>query len=138
LITIDAFPDMVFGGKVERIASMATKKDWDAKIKTFETVVSLNEMDSRMRPGMTCLTEIIIKKIPEVIFVPIEAVFEKEGKTVVYVMGSRSARKREVALGDRNSTHIVITQGLSQGDRIALRDPFAGPEAKEASSPKKS
>lgn len=138
LITIDAFPGKVFGGKVERVASMATKKDWDAKVKTFETVVSLNEMDSRMRPGMTCMVEVIIKKIPDVVSVPIEAVFEKEGKTVVYVMGSRSARKREVVLGDRNSTHIVVTQGLSQGDRIALRDPFAGPEAEEAASPKKS
>jgi RND family efflux transporter MFP subunit len=138
LITIDAFPGKVFGGKVERVASMATKKDWDAKVQTFETVVSLNEMDSQMRPGMTCMVEVIIKKIPDVISVPIEAVFEKEGKTVVYIMGSRSARKREVVLGDRNSTHIVVTQGLSQGDRIALRDPFAGPEAEEAASPKKS
>jgi RND family efflux transporter MFP subunit len=128
-IRIDAFPDNVFKGKVESVASMATKKDWEAKIKTFESIVSLDEMDERMRPGMTCQVDIIIQKIPDVVSVPIEAVFEREGKTVVFVMGSRSAKKREVELGKRSTTHIIITEGLAQGERIALRDPFAGPEA---------
>lgn len=136
-VQIDAFPDMTFEGKVERVASMATKKDWDAKIKTFETIVSLKEMDERMRPGMTCQVDIIIQKIPDVVSVPIESVFERDGTTVVYVMGSRSAKKREVELGERNTTHIIVTKGLSQGERIALRDPFAGPEVEEVSAPQK-
>ncbi|MBE9572840.1 MAG: hypothetical protein IMF11_19625 [Proteobacteria bacterium] len=114
---------------------MATKKDWDAKIKTFESIVSLDEMDERMRPGMTCQVDIIIQRIPDVVSVPIEAVFEREGKTVVFVMGSRSAKKKEVELGKRSTTHIIVTEGLAQGERIALRDPFAGPEAEEATAP---
>lgn len=134
-IRIDAFPDKTFKGKVERVASMATKKDWDAKIKTFEAIVSLDEMDERMRPGMTCQVDIIIQRIPDVVSVPIEAIFEREGKTVVYVMGSRSAKQREVELGKRSTTHIIVTEGLDQGERIALRDPFAGPEAEEATTP---
>lgn len=138
LVHIDAFPDRIFKGKVERVASMATKKDWDAKIKTFETIVSLEEMDERMRPGMTCQVDIIIQRIPDVVSVPIESVFERDGKTVVYVMKSRSAEKTEVELGKRNSTHIIVTKGLSQGERIALRDPFAGPEAQEGAAPQKS
>ena len=137
-VQIDAFPDLTFGGKVERVATMATKKDWDAKIKTFETIVSLEDMDERMRPGMTCQVDIIVQRIPDVVSVPIESVFEREGKTVVYVMGSRSAKKREVELGERNTTHIIVTKGLEQGERIALRDPFAGPEAEEASASQKS
>ena len=137
IISIDSFPDKIFKGKVERVSSIGTKKDWDAKIKTFETVISLNELDPRMRPGMTCMVDIITEKIPDVLSIPIESVFEKEGKTIAYVMGSRTSKRREVALGKRNNTHIVVTQGLSPGDRIALRDPFAGPEAEEASPSKK-
>jgi HlyD family secretion protein len=136
-VRIDAFPDRIFKGKVERVASMATKRDWDAKIKTFETIVSLEEMDDRMRPGMTCQVDIIIQRIPDVVFVPIESIFEREGKTVVYVMGGRSAKKREVTLGERNTTHIIVTDGLTKDERIALRDPFAGPEAEEVSAPQK-
>ena len=137
IMRLDAFPDKIFKGKVERIASIATKKDWDAKIKTFETVISLNELDPQMRPGMTCLMDVIIEKIPDVITVPIESIFERDGKTIVYVMGSRTAKSKEVVLGKRNNTHIVVSQGLSPGDKIALRDPFAGPEAGETSPPKK-
>ncbi len=137
IIRIDSFPDKIFNGKVERVSSIGTKKDWDAKIKTFEAVISLNKIDPRMRPGMTCMVDIITEKIPDVLSIPIESVFEKEGKTIAYVMGSRTSKRREVALGKRNNTHIVVTQGLSPGDRIALRDPFAGPEAEEASPSKK-
>ena len=136
MVSLDSFPDRIFKGKVERVASIGTKKDWDAKIKTFETIVSLNDTDARMKPGMTCMVDIIIEKIPDVISVPIESVFEREGKTIVYAMGSRSPKRKEVALGKRNSTHIIVTQGLSAGEKIALRDPFAGPEAEKASAPK--
>jgi len=136
-IKIDSFPEKIFEGKVERVASIGTKKDWDAKLKTFETVIALNEIDPRMRPGMTCMVDIIIEKIPDVLSIPIESVFEKEGKTIAYAMGSRTPKRREVVLGKRNNTHIIVTQGLSTGDKIALRDPFAGPEAEEASSSNK-
>lgn len=134
---LDAFPDKFFNGKVERVASIGTKKDWDAKIKTFETIIALDEIDPRMRPGMTCMMDIVIEKIQDVVSVPLESVFEREGKTIVYVMGSRAPRRREVELGKRNNTHIVVTEGLSPGDKIALRDPFAGPEVEEASPSKK-
>jgi RND family efflux transporter MFP subunit len=137
IISIDSFPDKIFNGKVERVASIGTKKDWDSKIKTFEAVISLDEIDPRMRPGMTCMVDVITDKIPDVLSIPIESVFEKEGKTIAYVMGSRTPKRTEVALGKRNNTHIVVTQGLSPGDRIALRDPFAGPEAEEASPSEK-
>ncbi|NIM59487.1 MAG: efflux RND transporter periplasmic adaptor subunit [Candidatus Aminicenantes bacterium] len=137
IIRIDSFPDKIFNGKVERAASIGTKKDWDAKVKTFETVISLNELDPRMRPGMTCMVDIITERIPDVLSIPIESVFEKEGKTIAYVMGSRNPKRREVVLGKRNNTHIVVTKGLSPGDKIALRDPFAGPEAEESSHSKK-
>jgi hypothetical protein len=38
-----------------------------------------------------------------------------------------------IFLTQRASSPAVATQGLSEGDKIALRDPFAGPEAEEAS-----
>jgi multidrug efflux pump subunit AcrA (membrane-fusion protein) len=87
---------------------------------------------------MTCQVDIIVQQIPDVVYVPIESVFERDGKTVVYVMGSRTAKKREVDLGERNTTHIIVTKGLEQGERIALRDPFAGPEAEDVSAPQRS
>jgi HlyD family secretion protein len=134
---LDAFPDKMFNGKVERVSSIGTKKDWDAKIKTFETIIAMNEIDPRMRPGMTCMMDVIIEKIQDVVSVPLESVFEREDKTIVYVMGSRTPKRRDVELGKRNNTHIIVAKGLSQGDKIALRDPFAGPEVEEAVPAKK-
>jgi multidrug efflux pump subunit AcrA (membrane-fusion protein) len=59
--------------------------------------------------------------------VPLEAVFEKDGRPVVYVMARGGARPREVVLGPSNQDFVVVEQGLRAGERVALRDPEAPP-----------
>ena len=36
-------------------------------------------------PGMTVSTEIIVERIPDILYVPIDALFIREGHSVVYV-----------------------------------------------------
>ena len=57
---------------------------------------------------------------------PLEAVFERDGRHVCYV-GQRAAAcvAREVVLGPSNRDFVVIEKGLRKGDRVALRDPAA-------------
>jgi multidrug efflux pump subunit AcrA (membrane-fusion protein) len=56
--------------------------------------------------------------------VPLEAVFEREGRAVVYLAGRRP-RPREVVLGPSSADFVVIEKGVSRGDRVLLRDPEA-------------
>jgi len=56
--------------------------------------------------------------------VPLEAVFEREGRSIVYVAGRRP-QPREVVLGPSSADFVVIEKGLSPGDRVLLRDPEA-------------
>ena len=58
------------------------------------------------------------------LFVPIEAVFEREGRTVVYPAGRRP-RPRAVSLGPSNADFVVVEKGLARGERVLLRDPEA-------------
>ena len=57
-----------------------------------------SQFDVLLRPGLLADVEIIVEKIPNAIHVPNQAVFEKEGKLVVYVKTrqsvSRSAHSR--------------------------------------------
>ena len=59
--------------------------------------------------------------------VPLEAVFEKEGRPIVYVARGRTPEPREVVLGPSNQDFVVIEKGLDKGERVFLRDPGAPP-----------
>lgn len=121
-IKLDAYPEPTFHGKVTKISTLARRKDWNSRINVFDVEVTLDSADPKMKPGMSAKADIVVEKIPNSIWVPIEAVFEKEGKTVVYLMGSRS-KKVEVEVGKRSDTHVAITKGLKGGEKVALVDP---------------
>ncbi len=72
---------------------------------------------------MTCSCRIITGKIDDCLYIPLQSVFEKEGKTVVYVMGPRGPKKREVKVGKKSSDMIVVLEGLKEGEEVCLRDP---------------
>ena len=57
-------------------------------------------------------------------YIALEAIFEREGRSVVYVAGHRP-RPREVVLGPSSADFVVIEKGLSRGERVLLRDPEA-------------
>jgi hypothetical protein len=62
---------------------------------------------------------------PDALSVPRNAVFEKEGKKVVYKLTGGEFTPVEVTLGPAAVGLVVVEKGLAAGDTIALRDPTA-------------
>jgi RND family efflux transporter MFP subunit len=122
-ITLEAYPDTSFGGHIGTVGNLARSKYQSRGPNVFDISVELDEKDERFRPGMIARVEIIVDVYPDEIFVPIESVFEKEGATLVYVKSGRGFRPREVEVGPRNDSHIIIRSGLGEGDEVALEDP---------------
>ncbi len=89
-----------------------------------EAYPDLRESEPRLRPGMTARVEIEVEERSKALVVPLDAVFEREGRSVVYLAGRRP-RPREVVLGPSNADFVVVEKGLSRGDRVLLRDPEA-------------
>jgi len=76
--------------------------------------------------------EIVVEKIPNAIYVPAQAVFEKEGKNVVFVQTAKGFEERTVKLLRRSESTMVISEGLKAGENIALSDPTAGTGSKKS------
>ena len=90
-----------------------------------------SNLDVLLRPGLLADVEIIIEKISNAIHVPSQAVFEKDGKLVVYVQNtSGKFEAREIKLSKRSESTMVIASGLKADEIIALADPFAKPGKK--------
>ena len=57
------------------------------------------------------------------LYIPLDAVFEKGGRTLVYRMEGGTPMEQEVTLGGSNENYVVVEEGLGPNDRVALRDP---------------
>lgn len=122
IITVEALEGKQYYGHIERLATLA-RRERETNIKVFDVDAVIDSSDGELRPGMTCECRIITGRIPDVLYVPLQSVFQKEGQTVVYVMKSSGPKKRAVKVGRKNSDYIVIEEGLEEGERICLRDP---------------
>lgn len=139
-IRMDAFPDREFEAKVVRLSSLAQRRSWNNPVKYFTAILALESSDPSMRPGMTTSVDIVVETIPNAISVPLEAVVEREGEPAVYVKNGRRFDLRRIKLGKRNSTHVVIEDGVKAGEEVSLRDPTqplpdAGPGERTAPPP---
>lgn len=119
-VTLDAIPDIRYKGVVSKKSTLARKKDYNSRINVFDVEVSIMDGDKRLKPGMSASCAVIINRIPDVVSAPLEAVFEKEGQTVVYL---KNKKKREVTVGRRNDMGIEIVDGLEGGEEVCLIDP---------------
>ncbi len=84
-----------------------------------------NQLDVLLRPGLLSDIEIIVEKIPNAIHIPSQALFEKEGKLVVFVKGRKGFEQRPIKLARRSESTLVIADGLKPGEVVAMTDPTA-------------
>jgi HlyD family secretion protein len=82
-VTLDAFPRVLFGGTISRIAPAARLDD---QVKVFDVEISLDELGHELRTGMTANIEIRGEARQQVLTVPIESVFVRGEEEIVYIL----------------------------------------------------
>ncbi len=123
-IKLDAFSDTLYKGKVIAVANLAQFKGSDSKIKVFPVEILIDGTSEVFLPGMTVSCRIIVDKINDVNYIPLEALFVEGSNQFVYVKAGKSYRRQEVVAGRRNNDFIIIKEGTTQNELIALSDPF--------------
>jgi multidrug resistance efflux pump len=117
-ITVDAFPDKQYGGKVTEVANIGQElKETGAKV--FEVAITLNETDSILRPSMTTSNRIITSEYEDVKYLPLEAVFSEHNSHFVYTLENK---KKEIEVGKTNENHVIV-EGLPAGKKVYLNKP---------------
>ena len=121
----DAFSDSTFTGYVSTIANLAQNKDNRSSIKVFPVEIVINEYNKNLLPGLTVSCRIIVDEIPDVVYIPLEALHVEGDKSFVYKKVMGGYERVEVQTGRTNSDYVIIELGLDKGDRVALIDPAA-------------
>ncbi|HJZ99062.1 MAG TPA: hypothetical protein VKE70_21275, partial [Candidatus Solibacter sp.] len=98
------------------------------------------EQDSQaqvlLRPGLLADVEIQVEKLTDVIHVPAQAVFNKNGQYVVYVQNKGKYEPRTVQLVKQSESMMVIASGVQPGEIVAMADPTADKDKKRGGDKK--
>lgn len=122
-LLIDALPGETFGGRVKTVAGMASINMWGGdSIRKFDATFQLDKADSRLRPGFTGQLTILSGEVKDALYLPRQAVFEKDGKPVVYVKTGHQFEPRQLKIKYRTESRVAI-EGLSEGTEVALVNP---------------
>jgi multidrug efflux pump subunit AcrA (membrane-fusion protein) len=124
-ITVDAFPDKVLEGEVIKVGVLPDSQNrWmNPDLKVYLTTIAITGVHDWVKPGMTAKAEIMVNRLPSVVYVPMQAVVPIEGKQYAYVVKPTGREKREVEVGEFNDEFIEIKKGLKEGEKVALQAP---------------
>lgn len=113
-VNVDA-AGLSYAGKIIYVSP-----NMDESAKTYKVRLELEE-GAAVKAGMFARTQVDMLLKPAILFVPKEAVLEKNGRTTVFVIDADNvAHEREVTLGVTNDASVEILDGLSDGDTIAV------------------
>ncbi len=134
-ITADAFPDEPLVGEVIKVGVLPDSENrWmNPDMKLYTTRIAIEGTRDWVKPGMSAKIEIQVKRLEDVVFVPLQAVSSRDGKQVVYRPGSKP-KPVLVEVGEFNDEFIEIKSGLQAGEIIALRAPDSDKPGEERKS----
>lgn len=126
VITPDSLPTLKLDGKIAKIATLPTNQiSWDsASPKIYVSRIALHRQHPKLVNGMSVQVAIIAKEIKNTLFVPVEAIFETNGKFFVFRHTPVGPRETIVEIGESNDNFVQILSGVGEGDVVYLYRPY--------------
>jgi cobalt-zinc-cadmium efflux system membrane fusion protein len=115
-VTAAAFSGTTFTGRVILISSVV-----DPETRTVRVRTEVPNPDGRLKPDMFANVEIFTAVHGTAISIPLSAVLDDGGRSVVFVADGNNYTKKEVSLGLKSDDRVEITSGLNAGDKIAVK-----------------
>ena len=121
---VDALPGRIFPAKVETVAGTASRgMPWSGNTTSkFDITIGLNKPDPEIRPGLTVQAIVEGGQTNDLLLVPPQALFDKDGKPFAYVEQGGNFVARPVKVTRRTESQVAI-EGLGEGTVVALVNP---------------
>jgi multidrug efflux pump subunit AcrA (membrane-fusion protein) len=115
------FGEKVLHGVVEKVNQYAEPTGWrQANVKEYKALVSIDDPTRDLRAGMTAAVTIRCAELPNVLQVPVQAIYAHGSKFYCFVYNQGSWEAREIKPGPTNDKFFVVHSGLNEGDAVAM------------------
>jgi multidrug efflux pump subunit AcrA (membrane-fusion protein) len=135
-VQADALPHERFAAHVASLAGTASRgglfDDGLSSMRTFDVGLQLDRPEPRLKPGTSVRVVVAGETLKNVLTLPRQAIFQKDGKLVVYAHAGSGFAAREVKVTHRTESRVAV-EGVPEGTDVALVNPESG--AATASGP---
>ena len=115
-ITVDAYPQVKFAGKVRRVFPAS-----DPVSRLVKVEVMFTERDDRLMPGMFGRAELTTSAKDSAVVLSNDAVMTSAtGVATAYVVVDSIVERRELTLGIREAGRSEILTGVTAGDKVVV------------------
>jgi len=118
-ISLDAYPNKHFAGRVSRIAPYVLEVEKQARTVDVEALFTDAADYQSLRPGYSADLEIIVDVKKDVLRIPTEAVLEGH-RVLVYNPATQLLEERSFQAGLSNWKYTEVLSGLAAGDQVVL------------------
>ncbi len=116
-VTYDALPGKTYNARVLQIGPVGTVTQG---VVNYPVTVALTDADNAVKPGMTANLAVVVDQRQNVLMVPTRAVRTQGNQKVVTVLYKDQTIAAPVTTGLSNDQFVEITNGLQEGDTVAL------------------
>ena len=121
---LESNPAVKYAGKVTQLDKLARPRTRGVPVQYFGVTVSLEKTDMAvMKPGSRVRVVLEVENIARAFAIPRQALFEKDGKKIVYRKRKETFEPVNVSITSSSAGRVVVKKGLVQGDELALSDP---------------
>jgi HlyD family secretion protein len=114
-VTVDALPGEVYEGKVTHVSPMGEKVNG---ITRFSVNMQIKG-GPHLRPGMQANAYIDAGSAKDVLLVPVEAIFEEDGKPMVEILDpDGTVRLVDIKIGLMNDRYAEVIEGVKEGELV--------------------
>ncbi len=122
-ISVDAHPGVTYPAKVKSVAGLAARDRWsNESSKMFDTSFQLDEATGDLKPGVSAMVLIHGSKLNNVLYLPPQCLFDRDGKQIIYAKGPSGFEPKEVQVKYRTETRVVV-EGVDPGVAVAMVNP---------------
>jgi multidrug efflux pump subunit AcrA (membrane-fusion protein) len=117
-VSVNALPDVKLAAKVTAIGVLSESS---GSVVEYPVTVTLEQMDDRLKTGMTASADVVVEQADGAISVPSQAISPGPGGSTVTVDQDGEQQTRRVTTGLEGDSSTQIVSGLEPGDKVVIQ-----------------
>lgn len=117
-VRLDAYPDFLLPGRLERMAAIGLTSGMSSSVRSFAALFSVRGADPRLLPDLSAAVDVELRRIPAATVIPRDAVQFQGDQAFVRVKRGLAWERRPITIAAMSDIEVAVASGLDQGAQV--------------------